>query len=210
MVRRSVPPCFLRDFEACERRSAELVAYCVEKKVEAFRIYAAIAQACARAMREPTRDNIAAFRKAIDAYRRSGTHVGVSGYLSILAEALLMATDAAGAEATLQEAFAFVEQSGERYCLAELHRVDGQIALQRSEPDRARAEACFLQAIEIARSQEARLDELPAATDLARLWRDTGSPNDPRALLGPILAAIEGGEATPDVRNARALLAEIA
>ena len=36
--------------------------------------------------------------------------------------------------------------------------------------------------------------ELRAATDLARLWRETGSPNDPRALLEPILAAIEGGE----------------
>jgi hypothetical protein len=52
--------------------------------------------------------------------------------------------------------------------------------------------------------------ELRAATDLARLWRDTGSPNEPRALLEPILAAIEGGETTRDVRNARALLAEIA
>ena len=130
--------------------------------------------------------------------------------MSQLAEALLMAGDVAGAEAALQEAFAFVEQSGERFWLAELHRLDGQIALKRPEPDRARAEACFLQAIEIARSQEARLLELRAATDLARLWRDTGSPNDPRALLEPILAAIEGGETTRDVRNARALLAEIA
>ena len=51
--------------------------------------------------------------------------------------------------------------------------------------------------------------ELRAATDLTRLWRDTGAPNDPRALLEPILAAIEGGESTRDVRNARALLAEI-
>jgi hypothetical protein len=51
--------------------------------------------------------------------------------------------------------------------------------------------------------------ELCAATDLARLWRDIGSDRDPRALLEPILAAIEGGETTRDVRNARALLAEL-
>ena len=161
-------------------------------------------------MREPTQDTIAATRTAIETYRRSGMNVLLSLLLSNLAEALLMANDAAGAERTLQEALAFVEQSGERYWLADLHRVDGQIALRRSEPDCARAEACFLQAIEIARGQEARLLELRAATDLAHLWRDTGSNNDPHALLEPILATIKGGEAAPAVRNARALLAEIA
>ncbi len=51
--------------------------------------------------------------------------------------------------------------------------------------------------------------ELRAATDLVRLWREAGKPNDPRALLKPILAAIEGEETTRDVRNARALLAGI-
>jgi predicted ATPase len=120
-----------------------------------------------------------------------------------------MAGDANGAEAALQEAFAFVEQSAERFWLADLHRLEGQIALKRPAPDSARAEACFLQAIDIARSQEARMLELRAATDLARLWRDIGSGDDPRALLEPILAAIEGGENTRDVRNARALLAEL-
>jgi predicted ATPase len=90
-----------------------------------------------------------------------------------------------------------------------LYRVDGQIALRRPEPDRKRAEARFLKAIEIAHGQEARMLELRAATDLARLWRQVGARNDPRALLEPILAMIEGGETTRDVRSARALLAEI-
>ncbi len=114
-----------------------------------------------------------------------------------------------GAEAALQDAFAFVERSGERFWLADLYRVDGQIALRRSETDPERAETSFLKAIEVAHGQEARMLELRAATDLARLWREAGAPNDPRALLEPILAEIEGGETTRDVRNARALLAEI-
>jgi predicted ATPase len=121
---------------------------------------------------------------------------------------LLTRREIAGAEAALQDAFAFVERSSERFWLADLHRVDGQIALGRPETDRKRAEACFLKAIEIAHGQEARMLKLRAATDLARLWREAGSPNDPRALLEPILAQIEGGETTRDVRNARALLAE--
>jgi predicted ATPase len=121
---------------------------------------------------------------------------------------LLMAGDWAGAEVALQDGFAFVEQSGEGYWLADLHRLRGHVALRQAEPDRRRAEACFIKAIEIARGQEARLLELRAAVDLARLWRDTGADDDPRVLLEPILAMIEGGETTRDVRHARALLAE--
>jgi predicted ATPase len=120
-----------------------------------------------------------------------------------------MSGEIAGAESALQDAFAFVEQSGERFWLADLCRVDGQIALRRPETDRERAEVCFLKAIEIAHEQEARMLELRAATDLARLWRQAGARSDPHALLEPILAVIEGGETTRDVRNARALLAEI-
>jgi hypothetical protein len=48
-----------------------------------------------------------------------------------------------------------------------------------------------------------------AAADLAQLWRDARSNSGPRALLEPILATIEGGETSRDVRNARALLVEL-
>ena len=113
-----------------------------------------------------------------------------------------------GVEATLQEAFEFVELSGERFLLADLHRIVGRLALRRLVSDRVPAEASFLKAIEVARDQGARLLELRAATDLAHLWRDTGTPNDPRPLMEPILAAIEGGENLRDVRDAHALLAE--
>ena len=205
------PKAVLDDLEGLERDSAELVAYCAEKKVEQIRLLAGLHHAYARAMREPIESNIAFLRDALEAVRKSGSNAGNSMILiSNLAEALLVAGDLAGAEAALEDGFAFVEQSGERYWLADLHRLSGQVALKRPEPDRPRAEACFTKAIEIARGQEARLLELRAATDLARLWRETGSDNDPRALLEPILAMIEGGETTRDVRNARALLAELA
>jgi tetratricopeptide (TPR) repeat protein len=203
-----VPEFYLGNIEACERVSVELSAYCAEHKVEHVRLMAAIRQLWARALREPTDVNIKAFRAAIHAKRQSGS-LGQDRSHLLLAEILLTAGDVAAAEGELLEGFAFSEHSGERFWLAESHCLEGQIALARPEPDRTQAEACFLQAIEIARSQEARMLELRAATDLARLWCETGSPNDPRALLEPILAAIEGGETTRDVLNARTLLAEI-
>jgi hypothetical protein len=69
--------------------------------------------------------------------------------------------------------------------------------------------SCPVSARTLLATQEARLLELRAATDLGWLWRDTGSSNDPRALLETTLAAIEGGETTRDVRNGRALLAAL-
>jgi predicted ATPase len=110
----------------------------------------------------------------------------------------------------LTQGFGFVAQSGERFWLAELHRLSGQLALRQAEPDRPHAEACFRKAIEVARSQQGRLLELRAANDLARLWRDGKSNNDLRALLEPILSAVEGGASSPDVRNAQALLDALA
>jgi class 3 adenylate cyclase/predicted ATPase len=203
------PMLMLGDIEGLERDSAELVGYCAEKSVEQIRLLAGLHHAYARAMREPIEKNTDAIRAALDAVRNSGGHAGMSIHLSHLAEALLMAGDRAGAEAALEDGFGFVERSGERYWLADLHRLHGQLALKMPEPDQRRAEASFVKAIEIARSQEARLLELRAAVNLARLWRDTKANGDCRALLEPILALIEGGETTRDVRNARALLAEL-
>ena len=114
--------CGLADFEPCERHSAELVAYCTEKKVETFRLLAASAHACARAVREPTGENLAAIRNAIEAYHRSGSRAWDSSCYSHLAEASLAAGDAAGAETALQEAFALsinlASGSGLRTCSA--------------------------------------------------------------------------------------------
>jgi class 3 adenylate cyclase/tetratricopeptide (TPR) repeat protein len=201
-------PWLLDEFEECERQSADLVAYCTDKGVGQYRLLGANFHALARVMLAPTPENIAALRAGIETYRQTGTGIGYPTLIYRLAEALLISGDARGAEAELRKAFASVEESGERYQLSELHRVEGRIALKRPAPDPARAEACFLRAIEIAHAQEARLLELRAATHLARLWRDTGSPHDPRALLEPILAMIEGGETLRDVRDARALLTE--
>ena len=159
-------------------------------------------------MREANEKHIAAVRAALDAVQLAGGLSGSSLLICNLAEVSLMAGDWKRAETDLQGGFAFVEQSGEHYWLADLHRLSGQVALRQAKPDRLRAESCFTKAIEVARGQEARLLELRAATDLARLWRDFRPDRCPLILLEPILADIEGGEMTHDVRNARAVLAK--
>jgi class 3 adenylate cyclase len=195
-----------RDLEALERHAEDLVAYSNEKGLEDFRAMGAVHRAFARAMRDPSAESAMAVEAAIVERNRSGARVFDSAHISQLAESFLVAGDVSRADATLRDAFSFVDQSGERFWLAELYRLDGQIALKRSEPDGARAEICFAKAIEVARSQAARLLELRATTDLARLRRDAGATEDPRVMLEPILAAIDDGEGLKDVREARSLL----
>jgi hypothetical protein len=207
---RTWPQLALGELSHLERDSTELARFCTEKKVEQIRLLASVHQAYAQAMRKPVSTNIAALRQTLDSLRKSGGNTGSSIMMSNLAEAVLASGDPDGAEAALHEGFAFVARSGERYWLADLHRLSGQVALQRREPNRSCAESCFLQAIEVARTQEARLLELRAATDLGRLWQGTRAKDDIRALIAPILGQIEGGETAPDIRNARALLAELA
>jgi hypothetical protein len=158
------PHLLWRDLEALERHAEELVAYCNEKGLEVFRAFGAVHSAFARAMRAPSPEGARAVEAAIAGLHRSGARVFDTVHICQLAESYLMAGDAARADATLGEAFSFVEQSGERFWLAELYRLDGRIALKRSEPDEARAENCFSKAIDVACGQEARLLELRATT----------------------------------------------
>ena len=202
------PNLILGDFAACERHSDELVRFCIEKKLDHWKQFGTVFLACARARREPNNENITALRAAIEVKHRSGASIGDSLYMSQLAEALLTARKVNDAEATLKEAFTFVEQSGERFWLPELHRLNGRLELARAQPNRMRAQTHFLQSLELARRQESRLLELRSAIDLAQL-RGKNSGRNPGTLLEAILREIRGGETASDVCKARALLAAL-
>ncbi len=197
------------DHEAAARHAAALIAWCGEKKVEQFRLLAIVTHACAQAMRDPTAENIAAIRAAMDAERRSGARVSDSVFLCKLAQVLLAVGDVAGAEIAHQDGMDFVGESGERFWLPELHRVEGLIALRQPKPDRARAEACLLCAMETARRQKSRMLELRAAIDVAQLRCAAGQSGEAVAIMLPILATIESDDGACDIRRARALLATI-
>jgi predicted ATPase len=110
----------------------------------------------------------------------------------------------------LDEALALLGRTGERWFEAEVHRLRGELHLAPAQPggsgDPASAQACFERAIEIARSQEARLWELRASASLARLWRDQGRPSEARAVLAPIHGWFSEGFELRELVDAKALL----
>ena len=72
------------------------------------------------------------------------------------------------------------------------------------------AEACFLQAIEIARRQQAKSWELRATVSLARLWKQQSKRKEAHKLLAEIYGWFTEGFDTKDLQEAKALLAELA
>jgi len=73
----------------------------------------------------------------------------------------------------------------------------------------AEAEPCFLQAIEIARRQQAKSLELRGVMSLARLWRQRGKREEARQMLAKIYRWFTEGFDTPDLKDAKALLDEL-
>ena len=103
-----------------------------------------------------------------------------------------------------------VEMTKERWCEAEVNRVAGEIALKSPQPDTAKAETYFERALAVARQQQARSWELRAAMSMARLWRDQGKRDEARDLLAPVYGWFTEGFDTFDLKEAKALLDELA
>jgi predicted ATPase len=92
-----------------------------------------------------------------------------------------------------------VEETGERYFEAEIHRLEGDLLLAQSANQSAKAEARYLKALEVARAQEARSFELRAAFDLARLWAEGAERKRAADLLAPVYSWFTEGFDTPDL-----------
>ncbi len=107
----------------------------------------------------------------------------------------------AEARAVLREAFAAAQSHGPGWYDAELHRLDGEL-----RPEPAEAEACFRQALEIARSQRAKSWELRAALSLGELWRRQGKEDEAQALVAESYDWFTEGFDSPDLRRARDFL----
>ena len=103
----------------------------------------------------------------------------------------------------IEEAIVRSEHTEERWVIAELLRVKGELLLLRGAPGAAAAaEDHFRQALDWARRQGALSWELRAATSLARLWRDQGRSADAMALLQPVYERFTEGFETADLKAA--------
>ena len=91
----------------------------------------------------------------------------------------------------------------------EIRRLKGNLLLACSANGSDAAEVCYREALEVARTQQARSLELRAARDLARLWCDRGKRAEAQDLLTPVYGWFTEGFDTADLKEAKALLEQL-
>jgi predicted ATPase len=153
-------------------------------------------------------EGISILRLAIAGAEAAGVGALAKAHYS-LAEGYQASGKASDGLEVLRHAEKMMERTGERHWAADLFRLKGELMLQSTPTATPEAEAAFREAVEIARSQSAKLYELRAATSLARLLRETNRHDEGCAMLAEIYDWFTEGFDTADLKDAKALLDEL-
>jgi len=103
-----------------------------------------------------------------------------------------------------------VDKTGEELHLAEILRLRGALTLLQDAARCDEAESFFLHSLELSRGQKAKGWELRTSSSLARLWQQQGKRKEAHDLLAPVYNWFTEGFDTKDLKEAKALLEELA
>ena len=130
-------------------------------------------------------------------------------YYSLLAILHARARDMQNSLNAITKAKELIAETGEYLWHADVIRIDGELRLLFGASAKE-AEENFGQALEVARKQRAKSFELRASMSMARLWRNQGKPDQAREVLAPVDGWFTEGFDTLDLKQAKALLDELA
>jgi class 3 adenylate cyclase len=186
---------------------SELISIADKYSLESFGPRARITKGYIAALEGETETGRKLIEEGLSCRAAAGFRVWRCHHLALLAQTYRLAGQVAEALSILTEALDLTEQTGEKWYAAELHRHMGET--HRQCGDDAAAEACFKRALSVARSQNAKLWELQAATSHARLLRDEGKGAEAYALLAPVHSWFTEGFDTIPWRDTKVLLDEL-
>ena len=198
----------LGDPSASGELADEVIAVAIDLGFPHWRAQGTICRGWAKLKNGDVTEGISLLRSGLAAYRATGAEQRMSEYTSLLASACEIVGQVEEALTLLDEGLEIVERTGERWFAAELHRHKGQLLLRQGHSEAA--EELYCKALGIAREQEAKLWELRAAASLARFRRDQGRRAEAHDLIAPIFGWFTEGFDTPDLKEAKALLDELA
>jgi tetratricopeptide (TPR) repeat protein len=160
---------------------------------------------------DPSSGALEEVRAELEEHRGRGYQLGITVLYVLLCEALLLACDIDAVMTVLVQGFETTRRNDERILEAEMYRIRGRALLSESRVEAGtEAQSSLEEALAIARRQGAQSLELRASRDLARIRRSEGRRADARDLLLPVYNRFTEGFHTPDLKEAKALLDELA
>jgi class 3 adenylate cyclase/predicted ATPase len=187
----------------------EAIALADEKGAVFWKALATVSRGCVFALIGDASKAIQVTTTGLIAYRSTGATVFLPNFFSCLAWAYAELGQFDDAWRCVNEATTAIQTTKEAWYEAELNRIAGEISLKSPKPDATKAEAYFERALSVARRQQAKSWELRAATSMAQLWRDQGKRDEARDLLAPVDGWFTERFDTLDLKQAKALLAEL-
>jgi class 3 adenylate cyclase/predicted ATPase len=188
----------------------ELIALAEKKSTLFWKGFGLMHQGCLCALNAQPSEAVRLITSGMDTRELTGATLWIPFFFSHLARAYTALGNFEDARRSIREAMMTIERIKETWCEAEVHRTAGEIMLRAPERDAAKAEAYFNHALTVAHGQEAKTWELRAAMSMARLWRNQGKPQQARELLAPIYGWFTEGFDTRDLKDAKALLEQLA
>jgi predicted ATPase len=196
------------DNASLDERASQLIAVATEQGFPLYRALGTIYRGWAKVKTGDVAEGISLLRIGSSAYSASGAETRISYHIALLAKACEIAGQVDEALFLFDDALRIAERMGERWFVVELYRHKGQLLLRQGQA--AAAEELYGKALTIAEEQEAKLWELRAAVSLARLWGEQGRRAAARNLLLPAYGWFTEGFNTPDLKDAKALINELA
>jgi len=197
-----------RETGQARRCAEEVIAFCRQHHMPHYLGPAQVMRGWAITVAEGRCAGIADIEQGLTDLEIGGPQLRRAECLIMLSEARRSLSEFDLALDALEQAKSFLGRSGLRRSAPEVMRLEGELLLA-SSPERGRAEACFHEALGMARDQHARILELRAATSFARLWADQGQQQKAHDLLAPVYGWFTEGFDTADLKDARALLDEL-
>jgi DNA-binding winged helix-turn-helix (wHTH) protein/predicted ATPase len=197
---------FRRDVPLAKARAATAMELATEGGFSLWAAHAMVLHGWALAMQGQGAAGIAEISRGLAAWRTNEQRLGQPYLLALLAEAHGRAGQVEAGLGVVAEALTAVETYSLRTYESELYRVKGELLAMAPTASRREAEACFRQAIDIARRQGAKSVELRAALSLSRLGPAHGRKEPARQILAATYDWFTEGFDTADLQEAKALL----
>lgn len=196
------------DFEAAERYGTELLEHTERHAIRLWGLWARAFNAAVMVRRGDVAAGLPLLREELN---RAGDARFLPRFLPLLGElsaGFLEADQIDRGLDAIEDVLTRCNDRQELWYLPELIRIKGELML-RSARHSGDAEAFFREATGIAVQQGARFWELRCATSLARLMIGAGENAQALAVLENVSGAFTEGADIADMRNARALMAQL-